>query len=400
MNPRIALGAAVVCALLAADDAFAKDGKAPKRQTMEMTRSSGADADATGTVKVTHGKRRDTTVLTLNHLDPRSRYEVRESGTGELLGHVRTNRKGHGTFNLSKSLAKAASSGGSEGDVDEVDVVDPDTGEVVLTGDVTPPDPVPAYGFESYADDDGDSAYVEMSTYPDYGDTFSLSFYPAADASADPAGSRGFAYAFLRDTASGDDLPLGASSVTELAGRAFEIRGADGAVALAGDLPALQDAEDPIVWDEPPVWDDGGDDRGGWDDGNGWDYTIGWDAWGGVDDDGVLGNGGSDDPSNGVFDRKSAKSHRHHGKADEADYRLFVADANGDFQDCGALEEQTYDDGGGCGYDDPYFWVIVIIIAPDEGFDLDEFLRGILGGGAFAPTTGDDGSGSDEFRWY
>lgn len=70
-------------------------------------------------------------------------------------------------------------------------------------------------------------------------------------------------------TLDGDSLPLGVIAVEELSGRDFEIRDADGAVIVAGVLPALEDGpwspptspKDPgdEPWDGtfPPGWDDG-----------------------------------------------------------------------------------------------------------------------------------------------
>jgi hypothetical protein len=45
------------------------------------------------------------------------------------------------------------------------------------------------------------------------------------------------------DNASGDGLPLGASSVKRLSGRAFEVRDGEGTVLLSGELPALEEVE-------------------------------------------------------------------------------------------------------------------------------------------------------------
>src|SRR6187455_213930 len=102
MDSRIALCAvALGLSLVAAPDALARDG-GNRVKRLELTRpSDGPDADAEGVVRIERTKGADRTVIRLSHLDPRTVYEVRDAATDELLGQVRTNRRGRATFNLS-----------------------------------------------------------------------------------------------------------------------------------------------------------------------------------------------------------------------------------------------------------------------------------------------------------
>jgi hypothetical protein len=409
MRARIAFGAvAILATMLAAPDAFAKGGKGrdgKRNETIELVRPADApDPDARGTVEV--GRNGGDTTLTLTHLDRRTTYEIRDSATGALLGSVRTNRKGKATFNLTKSAAKAAQSGGSD-TVDAVDVVDPQTGDPVLTGDVTPPEALPQFGYDSYTNDAGDAADAYLASDPDFGDdTISVTYSPAKQ------DANGYSYyEFTRSTSEGDELPLGAASATEFAGRAFEIRGADGVAVIAGNLPALEDAgagiDDPVFGD-----DDGGDwGRNPWDDGSAWDDWSG--DWSGSDDwTGDWSDWGA--PSNTVGARHGAvkakaKGKKHHGRAkDDAatGFRLFIADANGDLQLAGDMTVETVDYGGdgGDGGGGCYGFGIIVIVLPGDyagdpsAFDnLGDLLAGLFGGcGCNHPTTGGgDTNGGD-----
>jgi hypothetical protein len=362
------LGAAFV----APQDAYAKGAKKDKPQIVELT-STGKDFDAEGKVKVHAGKKGDQTVIELSKLKPKTVYEVRDKTTGELLGTVKTNRKGKASFNLTKTLAKSASVGGSDADdVDDVEIVDPATGDSVLEGDVDPPAPEPAEGYADYYDDDGDAGSAYLSSWPEYGESFSLSFMPAA--SEDD--SKFSYYDFNRSTADGDELPLGVDTVAELGGRAFEIRDADGNVALAGELPEVETLD--FDWGDDGngiregEWDDWGDWGGDKDeDWSNWLPEGGWSDWGGYDDG--WNPAGGDDGRNGI-----TKSGKRNGgvKEDAADFTLFVADENGDLQNAGAFHEETYEyEDPGCGYGGG---VIIFVIVGDDA-DLQALLEELFG---------------------
>src|SRR5262245_59810267 len=173
MNPRIAVCAlALSVSLVAAPDAFARDGK-NRVQRLDLTRpADGPDADAEGVVRIERQKGGDHTVIRLSHLDPRTTYEVRDAATNELLGDVRTNRSGKATFNLTRSMAKAAEAGGSDaanGGVDDVQILDSDTGDCVLQGGVVV-DPCADLlaGYADYEDDAGDYGSVFMESAPGF----------------------------------------------------------------------------------------------------------------------------------------------------------------------------------------------------------------------------------------
>jgi hypothetical protein len=408
MNSRIALcAAALAVPLLATDVAFAKGGA--KRQTVQMSRT-GVDADAAGTITVTHGKRGDTKVITLSHLAPRTTYEVRDSATGALLGTVRTNSKGHAVFNLTKALAKsrakAASNPGADasgGDPSNVDIVDPTTGDDVLTGDVTPPAPAPSVGYADFSDDAGDQASVFMATDPNAGDdTFSLTFYPADDPNADPTTGTSFYYDLNLDTANGDKLPLDAASVADLAGRAFEIHASDGTVVLAGTLPTLDPVDKQV--DDLPPFDGGGnpgDMPGGcWHGGDSFDPSK-------FADPSLFPNGDQLPPGMSYFGMKSAKRPSVATKDGGAKpFTLFVADADGVLHDAGDLVQESFDSGmgdgstfdgtfgGGFDPNSPFGLFAVMLSMPTDGsFDLDAFLKQLMDGAGADPVTFDWAAG-------
>ncbi len=394
----VALGAT----LLVGGEAFAKGGT-PKRQTMQLTRSS-SDADATGTVTVTHGKNGDQTIITLSHLNPRTTYEVRDSSTGAVLGSVKTNRRGRATFDLTKNVQKAASNGGSSDgtttDPTGVDVVDTSTDTTVLTGTVTPPAAVPAEGFADVTDDAGDEAMIDMATDPTVpDDSFSLTFYPANDPNADPTSGTSFYYDMNLDTGNGDALPLGVASVSDLAGRDFEIHGADGSVVLSGTLPTLT-PDDSSDDDGSSYGNGSGGDMNGGCPGMGGDFGGGFGAL-----DSLFGGG-----IGARHGQKSAVRHGHQKDAGANPFTLFIADANGVLQSAGALTQET-DDGSNGFSGDPFGgfdpnsqggFMMVFFFMPMDGMGnfFDQFMNGGFSGNlgdlfGGSGSSGSSGSSSD-----
>jgi hypothetical protein len=349
MDARGAVFALTMGALvLATGDALAASGKGGRKrvQTIELTRPSGGrDADATGTVKVTHGANGDRTTIDLSHLGPRTRYEIHDSATGALLGTVRTNRKGHATFNLTRSLTKSASANGSNaGGVSNVDIVDPTTGDPVLTGDVTPAPVVPQFGYADYSDDAGDTADAFLSSDPDNGvETFSFEFFPVGD----PNATSWSFYDMNLDTSNGDALPLGVASAADLAGRQFQVIGPDGTVVLDDKLPDVQ-AVDSSGGD-----DDGSGDWSG-DSGGDWNWSGDWSgSWGGGWD--CPGHSGGDtttpsdpttnDPNGNASALRHGRTKRAKGRkaVSTTGYSLLIADAAGVLQSAGELKQETVD---------------------------------------------------------
>jgi len=385
----------------AGDDAPAKGAK---RQTAQMIRpAGGGDADAQGTITVTHGKRADSKVIRLSHLTPRTLYEIRDSDTGALLGKVRTNRKGNAVFNLSKSLArrkKASANGADASDPQSVDVVDPSTGDQVLTGDVTPPAPVPAEGYAYVSDDAGDSADVFVATNPDKGDVLSVNFYPVNDPNVDPTTGDSFFYDLNLDTTNGDTLPLGAQSVSEFAGRAFEIHAADGTVVLAGTMPNLDPIdvtppEDPGFPGDPVPMPGGCPGMGG----PNFDPSV---FDGSFADPSQFPNGGSLPPGNAYFGPRKSATKRAHKKGAGADpFTLFLADAEGALHDVADLTQESNSDpftGDPTGGFDPNSeggFTIIVIFMPMGSFDLDALFQQIMSGGVPDPSGGQSGDSSN-----
>lgn len=380
MDPRIAVCAvALGVSLVAAPDAFARDRR--KVDRLELTRPAGGpDADAKGVVRIERARSGDRTVIRLSHLDPRTVYEVRDAATNDLLGEVRTNRRGRASFNLTRSLAKAALAGGSDGAdaPDDVQIFDGETGDCVLEGGVVvdPCEDLLA-GYADYENDAGDYGSVFMESAPGFdSEFFSFTFFSSQESFAAAY------YDFTRMTLLGDELPLGAESVTELAGRAFEVRGPDGAVLLDDVLPDLEKEEcvilDPEKPDDGGDWGDfwsgdtwSGDWSGDWsyglpDTGDGWfgaDGTFGGATKSGVKD----GNGGNDGGSPSGF-------------------TLWIEDENGDLQEAGAFNQILYDVPVDCPYGDGSgaIFIGIVIVPIDGSFDfqalLDELFGDLFGG--------------------
>jgi hypothetical protein len=382
MDRRIAVCAlALGLSLAAAPDALAKGGN-KRVQRLELTRPAGGpDADAEGVVRIERARAGDRTMLRLTHLDPRTVYEVRDAATDELLGQVRTNRRGRATFNLSRNLAKAAEAGGSDaaGGVEDVQIFDGETGDCVLEGGVVA-DPCEGLlaGYADYESDAGDYGSVFMESAPGFdSEFFSFTFFSSRESFAAAY------YDFTRGTLFGGERPLGVESVTELAGRAFEVRDADGAVVLDDVLPELEEEECYTIQPEKP--DDGGDWgdfwSGDWGDdwsggGNG-DWTDDWSGdWSGDWGFDPAGSGGAD----GVT--KHARKDGEDDGGSPSGYTLWIEDENGELQEAGAFDQILYDVPVECPYDPGTgggIFIGIVIVPIDGSFDFEAFLDELFG---------------------
>lgn len=345
-------------------EAFAKGKGGRKRgETVRLaTPSGGATTNAKGTITITPVKGGQDAVLRLRGLDRRTTYQVVNGVTGDVLGTVRSNAKGKATFDLTpgvgKKATRAASTDGTGAtDVPEVvDVVDPDTGDTVLTGDTTG-DLQGLYGYatlgnatESVTITLGSDPFAEMEYF-----SFTYMAPPTDDGWYAPV------FELYADTASGE-LPLGASSVLDLAGKDFQVRDADGNVVFKGslpdveayDIPELPNFDDLIPTDDPNMgdidWDVvmgdpsgelpfGFDDWMPTDDGSGDTYNFVFNFFGGDFSNFFGGDFG------GLFGKRGAR-------ADEpttdpvAEYTLWIESADG-FRKAGDLAAPDW--GGGCG---------------------------------------------------
>lgn len=265
------------CLLAAAPgDAFAKGkgrGKKNRVETVRLARpAGGGDADATGTITITRGRRGDDAVLHVRGLDKKARYDVVDATTGAALGTLRTDRRGRGSLDLvpAKGQGKRAAAAGETSAVvpDAVDVIDPETGEPVLTGDTTG-DLQALFGWATLGNAT-ESVSVTMGSDP-FADSqfFAFTFTTMPDATAEGDRWDLGIHEVLLDTAAGDELPLGATSVLDLAGLDFQVRDADGDVVFKGSLP---DVEAYSVEEPMPCPDRGeiGIPEGEWDWGHGW----------------------------------------------------------------------------------------------------------------------------------
>jgi len=276
---RWVLGAGLVaCALLtAAPDATAGPRSRSRKaqvDTVSMARPSGGpDEDASGTLTVTHRARGDALTLRVRGLERRRRYQVVDGTSGEVLGAMRTNGRGRGSFALSQGrrTARRGLAATADGMPDCVEIIDPRTGETVLVGDVTG-ETTALYGWASLGNAT-ESVTISMGSEPYLGSqyfSFTYSAPPTDDGWYAPV------HEVWIDTANGDELPLGAGSVADLAGLRFQVRDADGQVVFRGALPDVEAyTVDVPPMKEPPVWE------GGWeDDPNGVpvDWT-GWEEW-------------------------------------------------------------------------------------------------------------------------
>ena len=389
MDSRIALCAvALGLSLVAAPDALARDG-GNRVKRLELTRpSDGPDADAEGVVRIERTKGADRTVIRLSHLDPKTVYEVRDAATDELLGQVRTNRRGRATFNLSRSMAKAAEAGGGDAQagVEDVRIFDEDSGDCVLQGGVVA-DPCEGLldGYADYENEAGDYGSVFMESAPGFeSEFFSFTFFSSRESFAAAY------FDFTRMTLLGDELPLGVESVTELAGRAFEVRSPEGDVLLDDVLPELEESECITIDPEKP--DDGGD----WGDFWSGDWTD--DSNGG----GGYGLPGADDAwfgADGTY-RNAAKSGVRDGEdgsdgSSPSGFTLWIEDENGELQQAGEFDQILYDVPVECpsddygDYGDGIVFIGIVIVPLDGSYDLQALLDELFGD-LFGDHSGDE----------
>lgn len=275
-----------------------------KTETVRMVRpADGADANARGTVEVTDARKGMEAVLRLQNLDPRTVYRIVETGTGEVLGTVKTNRKGRATFDLSGGgvprKGRAAAGGSEDGatdpvvpieDVEGVEVICETTDECVLEcddlGSVISDEPRFLEGNAFYGDPETGTGMVSMFSYDDgefSSESFSFVYCPPYDMNE---GGFDMPHMFYADSAAGDELPLGVASIQDLAGLDFQVRSADGTtVVMEGELPAVEElTRDPYYGDDPGIWE--GEWDGTWDmggdlppDGEWSDDWSDWGAW-------------------------------------------------------------------------------------------------------------------------
>ncbi|MCE9634925.1 MAG: hypothetical protein K8T90_04400 [Planctomycetes bacterium] len=249
-------------------DAFAKGAARGRKNKVETVRmaapASGASVGGKGSITITHGRKGDDAVLTVKGLPARTRYNVVDSATGDVLGTLKTNKKGRGTFDLTPGVGKrsaAATGGENAGDgtiPDVIDLVDPNSGDPILTGDTTG-DLQALYGYASLGNAT-ESATITMGSDPAADSQyFSFSYFAEPDADANFAG----VYELYTETANGDELPLGRASVLDLAGKDFQVRNASGNIVFKGSLPDVE----AYAIDDPNLPVDGGDPFAIWDDG-------------------------------------------------------------------------------------------------------------------------------------
>jgi hypothetical protein len=194
-----------------------------------------------GTIRVRHAPTGESAAVKLHGLKPLTTYEIVDGKTGNEMGTVRTDAHGRARFRLSGTSVvptKAASTSGADagagGDVPGVvDVVDASDGGTVLTSDTTGTNQA-LYGHESMQTPAG-SVDVTLSSDPTVpSQSFSFMYFaaPAAD------GSGGGAFGVQLDTSTtGVTLPLGASTVLDLAGKSFQVHDGSGNVVFKGALP-------------------------------------------------------------------------------------------------------------------------------------------------------------------
>ena len=254
--------AAVAASLLLAGAGTADAGKRNNKRDVELVRPSAApDADASGVLRITTSKRGEKGLLKLRNLDAKTRYEVHDGDTDEVLGIVRTDRRGKAKMKLRRKVSAVGKSGSFDmpGNI-EICRLDDDTPLLVGDTDVPELGEAPAFGFGHYEGAPGWAAFVDMFSFAAEdmeGFHLSLSSFPTRDDEMVRPLARGpmvrgpidlgETYDYSRDTFAGDELPLGVDSVAELAGRAFRIVDADDNVLVRGVLPELQRPE----WQRP-----------------------------------------------------------------------------------------------------------------------------------------------------
>ena len=264
---RLSTAAALAAGLVLASVGTASAAKARNRgknktrnsaRNVELLRpATGSDADATGILRVRSNRTGSTGVLKLRQLDPRTWYEVRDAETDEVLGRVRTNRRGKAKLKIRRKV----DAGKLKWELpDGIEIFAADGDLALLAGDVFERvedgigDGAPAFGFESYEGADGITAIANLVSFPggDF-ESFHVSVIPARSDDAAPD----FAFEFSASTYSGDELPLDVETVTELGGRDFEVLDGDGNVLVSGTLPNVEalEFEMPSLGDLPMFGD-------------------------------------------------------------------------------------------------------------------------------------------------
>ena len=217
------------------------------------------DADATGKIKIVQRRKGDKMVIRVKKLAPRTTFDVLDADTDELLGTIRTNKRGRGRLVLSEGTT------GRRSKASEVDELPGDV-EIVEQGDEVcvlemEGDP-PLFGEERYENDAGYQAWItlisfpapDLSNLPEPPDRPDMPFMPmpAMDFEMEdlecfilslvPPPEEGeehpsVTYELMLDSLSGDEMPLGVPHAADLAERPFEIRAGDGSVWIAGPPP-------------------------------------------------------------------------------------------------------------------------------------------------------------------
>ncbi len=257
---------------------------AKKAETVELVPPGDTgETDASGKVKIVHRKRGDRMVVRIKKLARHTVYNVVDADTGEVLGSIRTNKRGRGRLVLTEGRSTLP---GKVAAIEEL----PDHIDIVADGDdarvlETEADPLLLVGLEEYTGDAGDKASITLISIPARPESdmmdiecFILSLAPPLE---EGEGFPDVSYALMLDSVTGDDMPLGVDHASELAERAFEIRDGNGTVWVAGDLPAVVGLDEngpgpgPEDWvlpemDDVPNWRDGSDR----DDGSSWNGSF------------------------------------------------------------------------------------------------------------------------------
>jgi prepilin-type processing-associated H-X9-DG protein len=124
---------------------------------------AGAGSDATGSVRFKHRERGDRVKLRLRDLEPRTRYDVRDSVTRSLLTSVKTNRHGNGKATLKAARLADGQAVGLGGLPIEICLAGTD--ESVLQGEVPGQGEGERYGCPTW--EDFTYRYGTVSTDPE-----------------------------------------------------------------------------------------------------------------------------------------------------------------------------------------------------------------------------------------
>ncbi|MCG3135004.1 MAG: hypothetical protein HMLKMBBP_02497 [Planctomycetes bacterium] len=256
-------------------------GRGNRGDRVELTRPQhAADANAAGSVEVG----RNGSTLTVKNLAPRTTYDVVDAATGERVGALRTNRKGKGTFKVGggNRKSRAAENGGSEDGMlpDEVEIVDPATGECVLEGDlgdINPDDFRYLTGWMMDGDPETGTVMCSMTSSSDpwMGDVEDFSFTYCPPYGEGQEFDTDVPHTFYAGTYAEDGLPFGVKTVADLSGRTFEVRDLDGNVLKTGTLPELEEMD---VWvpEDPGIWEGEPGQGGEWDNWEDWETGEDW----------------------------------------------------------------------------------------------------------------------------